>query len=71
MKVLSPTNFHFDRLRYQKASSVAFVQVADHPFECSMMLPEPDEKSLPLPLDREGIEGDSAVHLPEDEAIGR
>ena len=71
MKDLSHTNFHFHRLRYQQASSVAFVQVADHPFECSMMLPEPDEKSLPLPLDREGIEGDSAVHLPEDEAIGR
>ena len=50
---------------------IAFVQVAYHPFEGCMILMEPCKENLPLSLDRKRVEGDPAVHVPEDEAIGR
>jgi len=71
MKDLSHTNFHFHRFRYQQASPVAFVQIADHPFESSMVLMEPHEECQPFSFDRKGGKGNPAMHIPEDEAIGR
>ncbi len=63
-------NFRTMRSRYERTSPVAFLQVAHHSFEGSVVLMEPLEKCLPFPLDREGGKGDPTIHFPENKAIG-
>ena len=67
MKDLSHTNFHFHRFRYQQASPVAFVQIADHPFESSMVLMEPQK--MARIYEAEGFAAKPLMHLKTNEAI--